>query len=66
MVRVQKLFEMIAGITRHERERYEFARAFFGQQPFDCAALHTPACWRRGVAAGQASATRPARRPAPR
>ena len=63
---VQKLFEMIAGITQHERERYEFARAFFGQQPFDCAALHTPACWRRGVAAGQAGATRHARRAAQR
>ena len=49
MVHVQKLFEMIAGITRHERERYEFARAFFGQQPFDSAALHKPACWRRSV-----------------
>lgn len=44
---MQKWFEMIAGFTPYERERYKFARAFFDRQPFDSAALHTPACWRR-------------------
>ena len=49
---VQKWFERLAGVMPHERERYELARALYSRQPFDSAALQTPACWRRRARRG--------------
>lgn len=47
MNQIQKWIATLAGVTQAERERYEFAREFFGRRPFDTSTFQTPACWRR-------------------
>ena len=47
MNQIQKLFELIAGISQEERERWAFAQHVFQAPRLDVHALQTPACWRR-------------------
>ena len=47
MNRIQRLFEMIAGVSQAERQRWERAQAIFGAPPADMFDLTLPACWRR-------------------
>jgi hypothetical protein len=47
MNRIQRLFELIAGISQEERDRWALAQAIYGAPPLDVLALRTPACWRR-------------------
>ena len=47
MKRIQKLFELIAGISQEDIEREARARQIFAARNTDVAALQTPACWRR-------------------
>ncbi len=47
MERIQKLFELLAGISAAEDARLARARAIFSAPGPDLAALQTPACWRR-------------------
>lgn len=49
MNRIQKWFEVMAGVTQEEQARQAIARAIFCQPGFDVAALKIPACWRRQV-----------------
>ncbi len=47
MNRIQRLFEMIAGVSQAERQRWEQAQAIFCTPPADLVDLSLPACWRR-------------------
>ena len=47
MKRLQKWFDLLAGISREEQARLERARTLFAERGPDIAALQTPACWRR-------------------
>ncbi len=47
MERMQKLFELLAGISAAEEERLARAKAIFSTPGYDLSALQTPACWRR-------------------
>ncbi|MCH2220559.1 hypothetical protein AB6Q56_06440 [Dechloromonas sp. ARDL1] len=47
MERIQKLFELLAGISAEEDARLARAKAIFAEAPWDATALHIPACWRR-------------------
>ena len=47
MKRIQKWFELIAGICREELAREERAREIFTCADPDIQALQKPACWRR-------------------
>ena len=47
MNRIQRLFEMIAGVSQAERQRWERAQAIFGAPPAEMFDLTLPACWRR-------------------
>jgi hypothetical protein len=47
MQRIQKLFELLAGISAEEQARLARARAIFGTTGPDVSALQMPACWRR-------------------
>jgi len=49
MNRIQRLFEVIAGISHEERRRWALAQEIFGAPRWDSLALRTPACWRRKV-----------------
>lgn len=49
MNRMQRLFELIAGISQGERDRWALAQAVYGAPRIDVLALRTPACWRRKV-----------------
>ena len=46
MQRIQKLFELLAGISAAEDARLARAKAIFANNGPDIQALHTPACWR--------------------
>ena len=47
MERIQKLFELLAGISAEEDARLARAKAIFENPSHDVAALQIPACWRR-------------------
>ena len=47
MKRMQNWFEIIAGISQEERERYALAQEIYGNKGQDISALQKPACWRR-------------------
>jgi hypothetical protein len=47
MERIQKLFELLAGISAEEDARLARAKAIFEAPSPDVAALQIPACWRR-------------------
>ena len=47
MNRIQRLFEMIAGVSQEERLRWAQAQAIFYAPSVDESALRLPACWRR-------------------
>ena len=53
MQRIQKLFDLLAGISAEENARLARARAIFAEKETDLAALQLPACWRRRQRAGQ-------------
>ncbi|MEI7430728.1 MAG: hypothetical protein WCL27_09750 [Betaproteobacteria bacterium] len=47
MNRIQKLFELIAGISQEEQHRWAIAQDIFYAPRLNVHALQTPACWRR-------------------
>ena len=47
MKRIQKWFELIAGISQEDLEREARARQIFAARNPDITALQKPACWRR-------------------
>jgi len=47
MNRIQRVFEFIAGISQHERDRWALAQEIYRAPRLDVIALRTPACWRR-------------------
>lgn len=47
MNRIQRLFELIAGISEEERQRWALAQEIYGAPRVDALALRIPACWRR-------------------
>ncbi|MBL8405970.1 hypothetical protein SDC9_164346 [bioreactor metagenome] len=47
MERIQKLFELLAGISAEEDARLARAKAIFADNRWDATALNVPACWRR-------------------
>ena len=47
MKRIQKWFELIAGISQENIEREARARQIFAERNTDISALQKPACWRR-------------------
>ncbi len=47
MERIQKLFELLAGISAEEDARLARAKAIFASSDMDMHALQLPACWRR-------------------
>ena len=47
MNRIQRLFELIAGISQEERHRWALVQDIFLAPRLDVHALQTPACWRR-------------------
>lgn len=47
MERIQKLFELLAGISAEEDARLARAKAIFADNAVDVSTLHIPACWRR-------------------
>jgi len=47
MERIQKLFELLAGISAEENARLARAKAIFTDRNINVAALQIPACWRR-------------------
>jgi hypothetical protein len=47
MNRIQRLFELVVGISQQERDRWALAQAIYGAPRVDVVALQTPACWRR-------------------
>jgi hypothetical protein len=47
MERIQKLFELLAGISAEEDARLARAKAIFANSDRDMNALQLPACWRR-------------------
>lgn len=47
MERIQKLFELLAGISAEEDARLARAKAIFADNRWDSTALNVPACWRR-------------------
>jgi hypothetical protein len=47
MKRIQKWFELIAGISQDDIEREARARQIFAAPAADISALQKPACWRR-------------------
>jgi len=49
MNRIQRLFEVIAGLSHEERRRWALAQEIFYAPRLDSLALRTPACWRRKV-----------------
>ena len=53
MKRIQKWFEVIAGISQEEQDRWALAQEIFGRTGAgvgaDLSALKIPACWRRQV-----------------
>ncbi len=50
MNHIQYWFEKLAGIQQETRERATLAESLFAKPPFDAAAFHKPACWRRKAA----------------
>jgi hypothetical protein len=55
MNQIQRWMNTIAGVTRAERARREFAREIFGRKPLDLSVLQAPACWRRKCQPGRRS-----------
>jgi hypothetical protein len=53
MERIQKLFELLAGISAEEDARLARAKAIFEAPSPDVSALQIPACWRRKQRIGQ-------------
>ncbi len=53
MERIQKLFELLAGISAEEDARLARAKAIFANSSPDIAMLQIPACWRRKQRIGQ-------------
>lgn len=53
MERIQKLFELLAGISAEEDARLARAKAIFATPSPDISALRIPACWRRKQRVGQ-------------
>lgn len=53
MDRLQKWFEILAGISREESARLAQAKAIFDAPTLDLSLLELPACWRRRAAARQ-------------
>ena len=47
MERIQKLFELLAGLSAEENARLARAKAIFATSDMDMHALQLPACWRR-------------------
>ena len=47
MERIQKLFELLAGISAEENARLARAKVIFADNSMDISALQIPACWRR-------------------
>lgn len=47
MNRIQRLFELVAGISKEERHRWAQAQAIYYGPQVDILSLRTPACWRR-------------------
>ncbi|MFN4325937.1 MAG: hypothetical protein ACK4FP_08625 [Azonexus sp.] len=47
MERIQKLFELLAGISAEENARLARAKAIFAERHIDLDTLQLPACWRR-------------------
>lgn len=47
MERIQKLFELLAGISAEEDARLARAKAIFADSTMDVTTLSIPACWRR-------------------
>ena len=47
MERIQKLFELLAGISAEENARLARAKAIFADSCMDVTTLQIPACWRR-------------------
>lgn len=46
MKKLQRWFEVLAGVTREEQNRVAFARMIYGASA-DLSPLAVPACWRR-------------------
>jgi hypothetical protein len=44
---IQRLFELMAGISQEERDRWALSKSIYAAPRVDVLALHTPACWRR-------------------
>jgi hypothetical protein len=55
MNQIQRWMNTIAGVTRAERARREFAREIFGRKPLDLSVLQAPVCWRRKCQPGRRS-----------
>lgn len=49
MNRIQRLFELLAGISQEERQRWMLAQKIYSAPHLDVRALRTPACWRRKI-----------------
>jgi hypothetical protein len=49
MKRIQKWFEVMAGISQEEQARWALAQEIYGRPATDMSALKMPACWRRQV-----------------
>lgn len=49
MGRLQKWFEILAGISQEESARLAQAHAIFNQPGLDLSGLELPACWRRAT-----------------
>ncbi len=49
MNRIQRFFELLAGVSQEERHRWVLAQEIFSARPMDVRALRTPACWRRKI-----------------
>jgi hypothetical protein len=47
MERIQKLFELLAGISAEENARLARAKAIFADRNINLDVLQLPACWRR-------------------
>ena len=50
MNRIQRLFEILAGVSQEERQRWLLAQEIYSAPRVDVHALRTPACWRRSIA----------------
>lgn len=52
MERIQKLFDLLAGISADQQARLARAHEIFSSNGPDVSALQRPACWRRAPVVG--------------